>query len=71
MCVWGGVDDYRRCYVIGEKFDVTVFDVNSPLLKLLLVLVVSIHQSIQLNLKLSLSHYSKNSNCVKIMSEIS
>ena len=30
----GGFDDYRGCYVIGEKFDVkfdvTVFDVNSP-----------------------------------------
>ena len=44
MCVCGG-DDYRGCYVIGEKFDVNyvtvfdvtvfdvpVFDVNSPFL---------------------------------------
>ena len=45
-CVGGGVDDYRGCYVIGEKFnvkfdvtisnvtvfDVPVFDVNSPFL---------------------------------------
>ena len=45
VCVGGG-DDYRGCYVIGEKFDVKfdvivfdvtvfdvpVFDVNSPTL---------------------------------------
>ena len=44
-CVCGGGDDYRGCYVIGEKFDVNyvtvfdvtvfdvpVFDVNSPFL---------------------------------------
>ena len=35
MCV-GVCDDYRGCYVIGEKFvvtvfDVPVFDVDSPL----------------------------------------
>ena len=36
MCVGGGhrclwvcvCDDFRGCYVIGEKFDVTVFDVT-------------------------------------------
>ena len=32
VCVCGGGDDYRGCYVIGEKFDVkfdvTVFDVT-------------------------------------------